>query len=96
MEGFRCLVSTSWIPIKKTITFTGQNDGGKTSALDALALLVDRKAEPDKRDYTIVHDGGSAVGKILVEGIFALSSDDRQVVATRRWTTARKTRVQPL
>lgn len=82
VEGFRCLVSTDWIPIKKTTIFTGQNDGGKTSALDALSMLLDKNSEPDESDYTITQDGASAVEKCIVEGIFALTFDDGQILGT--------------
>jgi len=75
-------VSTDWIPIKNTTVFTGQNDGGKTSALDALTLLLDKKAEPDKNDYSIVQDGVLPVEKIIAEGVFVLNSEERQILGT--------------
>ncbi len=82
VEGLRCLVNTGWIPIRNTTIFTGQNDGGKTSALDALTLLLDKKAEVDKRDYTVTLDSTAPVDKIVVEGGFILSEDDKRILAT--------------
>jgi hypothetical protein len=40
MEHFRCLYDTGWIPISDLTVLIGENDCGKTAALDALAILL--------------------------------------------------------
>jgi len=82
VEGFRSLASTDWIPITKTTIFTGQNDGGKTSALDALALLLEKKAVPDRRDFTITQGDEAPAEKMTIEGNFNLAEDDRKELQT--------------
>jgi putative ATP-dependent endonuclease of OLD family len=37
---FRCLYSTGWIPIRELTVLIGENDCGKTAALDGIAILL--------------------------------------------------------
>jgi putative ATP-dependent endonuclease of OLD family len=78
VEGFRCLAKTEWIPLSKITIFTGQNDAGKTSVLDSLAIFLDPKTQPDSEDYTIKNEGGDHVENVIMEGIFKLSSADKE------------------
>ncbi|MGD0423079.1 MAG: AAA family ATPase [Candidatus Bathyarchaeia archaeon] len=51
-QNFRSLANTGFIPINRITVLTGQNDGGKTSLLDAIAIFLDPKSQPDQGDYT--------------------------------------------
>lgn len=77
VEGFRCLRNIDWIDVKKLTIFTGQNDGGKTSALDALKIFLDRRARVEENDFTFV-DESNKCDKILIEGVFSLSSAEQE------------------
>jgi predicted ATP-dependent endonuclease of OLD family len=80
VEGFRCLANTEWIPLKKITIFTGQNDGGKTSVLDALAIFLDPKAKPDAADYRITDETGGRVEKVTMGGKFKLTLQEQQAL----------------
>jgi len=77
VEGFRCLENPEWIPLSKITIFTGQNDGGKTSVLDALAIFLDPKAQPDAEDYTIRNESGDRVESVRMDGLFKLSAEEQ-------------------
>ena len=53
VEGFRALANTAEIPIRSPTILTGGNDGGKSSALDALRFLLDGP-RPVEADYTLM------------------------------------------
>ena len=76
VEGFRCLKSIDWICLSKLTIFTGQNDGGKTSALDALKIFLDKRARVEENDFTFV-DENNKCDQILIEGIFTLSQAEQ-------------------
>jgi predicted ATP-dependent endonuclease of OLD family len=80
VEGFRCLGDTEWIPLKKTTIFTGQNDAGKTSVLDALDVFLNPKAEPEREDYTIRSASGERVENVTMKGLFTLNTNEREIL----------------
>lgn len=77
VEGFRCLESVDWVPIRKMIIFTGQNDGGKTSMLESMAYFLNPKSEPDPTDYTLVSEDGRRKDRIVTEGLFTVNESDK-------------------
>lgn len=40
LQHFRCLYDTDWMPLGELSVLIGENDSGKTAALDALAILL--------------------------------------------------------
>jgi energy-coupling factor transporter ATP-binding protein EcfA2 len=60
--GFRSLAECGPIPLSGNLTvLTGQNDGGKTSVLDAVAFLLS-ESRPDDRDHRSLEVPISIVG----------------------------------
>jgi predicted ATP-dependent endonuclease of OLD family len=76
VEGFRCLSSIDWILLSKFTIFTGQNDGGKTSALDALRIFLDRRVRVEENDFTFL-DENNKCDQVNIEGIFSLSQTEQ-------------------
>jgi len=77
VEGFRSLESVDWIPIRKMIIFTGQNDGGKTSMLESMAHFLNPNSEPDSADYTLISVDGKRKDRIITEGVFTINESDK-------------------
>jgi energy-coupling factor transporter ATP-binding protein EcfA2 len=77
VEGFRALGQTAAIPVRAPTILTGANDGGKTSALNALDFLLGGR-NPVEADFTA--EGPPAEGdteplraeRIVVTGEFSL------------------------
>jgi len=80
VEGFRCLEAVDWVPVRKMIIFTGQNDGGKTSMLESMAHFLNPKSEPDPADYTLISEDGRQKDRIVAEGLFTTSESDRALL----------------
>ena len=59
---------------------TGENDGGKTSTLNALEIFLDSKAAPDKSDYMKIDNFGNAEKKISMFGVFSLDSSEKTLI----------------
>jgi putative ATP-dependent endonuclease of the OLD family len=86
VEGFRALTNTDEIPVRSPTILTGGNDGGKSSALDALRFLLDgpRPVEPD---YTLIGPPQAGktepmrAAKIVVTGLF---EEDGELLHIRR------------
>lgn len=53
--GFKSLADVSMIPVRQPTIITGENDGGKSSALEALAFLLGERI-PTPEDYTRKQD----------------------------------------
>ncbi|MGA4544420.1 ATP-dependent nuclease [Uniformispora flossi] len=74
--GFRCLGEVRGIPISAPTILAGQNDGGKSAVLDALAFLLgEYRLVDDDRTYLVApgRDAGSKrCDETWVEGEFAL------------------------
>jgi len=77
VEGFRCLKNIEWIPLSDLAVFTGQNDGGKTSALDILQIFLERRQKPEENDYTLIAEN-ALCEKIIIEGVFELSREEKE------------------
>ncbi|MER5412575.1 AAA family ATPase [Streptomyces virginiae] len=79
VEGLRSLVSVPHIPVKSQTVVTGQNDGGKSTLLDALDFLISGKP---LSEHDISHLADSDLGdedselpranQVSVTGIFQL------------------------
>ena len=78
-KGFRSLNETDWIPINKLTVFTGQNDGGKSSVLEAIAIFLDPKKIPDADDYT-KDAAGNVVGQVTLAGEFLINDEERKTL----------------
>lgn len=79
-SNFRCLNTNSWIELKKTLKlsiFTGQNDGGKTSSLEALRIFLDKKSQVAREDFFKL-DGKSCSKEIRIEGVFELTPNEQE------------------
>lgn len=53
---YRCLHDTPWIPLKELTVFIGENDSGKTAALDGIAIVLGH-ANPADDDIAFKPDG---------------------------------------
>ncbi|MFI8997021.1 AAA family ATPase [Streptomyces sp. NPDC053542] len=79
VEGFRSLVSIPFVPINSQTIITGQNDGGKSTLLEALDFLISGK-EPSEYDLSQLADSEEVeeqqpitrVKQITVTGTFRL------------------------
>jgi predicted ATP-dependent endonuclease of OLD family len=83
-ENFRIIKEMDWIPIKKLMILTGENDGGKTSTLNALEIFLNPKGVPDKSDFMKVDNVGNTEEKISMYGIFSLDSNERALLDTQK------------
>ena len=94
VSGFRSLREISWIPINKLTVFTGQNDGGKTSLLEALTIFLNPKREPEPADYSS-DASGNTVTTITMEGAFQLNEDEISRLSTQKQTLTIKRSYSP-
>jgi predicted ATP-dependent endonuclease of OLD family len=61
---------------------TGQNDGGKTSLLDAISIFLDQKGQPEQTDYTFKLDStGEQEQTITLTAQFEISGGERTVLS---------------
>lgn len=86
VEGFRCLAEIKQVPVLRQTVLTGQNEGGKTALLDALAFLLEGTALSE-RDLTYLGEGEAEdadaparVAQAVVEGSFALRPQEQEVL----------------
>lgn len=79
-EGFRCLEKIDWIHQKSLSVYTGQNDGGKTSTIDAMDIFLNPRTKPENNDFTYMSEN-SQCDQILFEGIFKLSQQEQEELA---------------
>lgn len=82
VRGFKSLADVSAVPVRQPTIVTGENDGGKSSALEALAFLLGERI-PALEDYTRKQDAQGAavfrhVEEIVVSGEFSLSDTERE------------------
>jgi putative ATP-dependent endonuclease of OLD family len=52
VEHFRCLYRAEWIPFSELSIFTGENDGGKSTTLQALEVFLNPKKCPLHDDFS--------------------------------------------
>ncbi len=77
VRGFRSLADVADIPVGKPTILAGPNDGGKSSALDALAFLLDEHTcTDDDRSHWV--DDAEVAAKIEVIGHFALDAWEQE------------------
>ena len=80
VEGLRALFSTEEIPLQAPTILTGGNDGGKTTALNALAFLLGEWV-PGPEDYTklgVAEEGKTEVmgsERVAVTGNFSIDAE---------------------
>jgi predicted ATPase len=80
VEGLRALFDTDEIPLQAPTILTGGNDGGKTTALNALAFLLGEWM-PGAEDYTklgVAEEGETEVmqsQRVTVTGTFSLDAE---------------------
>lgn len=80
VSNFRCLNTNSWIELKNALKlsiFTGQNDGGKTSSLEALQVFLDRKSQVATEDFFKLN-GKKCCKEIRIKGVFDLSQSEKE------------------
>jgi hypothetical protein len=85
VQGFRSLADMIVIPVRSPTILTGENDGGKSSALEALGFLLNGQA-PASEDYSYKqrshgpNDTGeiSRVAEVVVTGEFSLSTAEQE------------------
>jgi|SRR5579862_3397414 len=79
VSGFKCLENIDWIPIKKLILFTGQNDGGKTSVIYCLKIFLGTKNKPQPSDFTLI--GPNQYSPLMsFEGKFELTDEEKALL----------------
>lgn len=90
VSGLRCLASTADIPVRRPTILTGANDGGKSTALEALSFLLGGAA-PGSTDRTIARVGdddapggldGDRFAEVRVSGNFQLTGAESVAVDT--------------
>lgn len=85
VSGFRALADTERIPVRSPTILTGGNDGGKTTAIDALRFLLGGPT-PVNEDYTQFGRVGAtgaeplSADMIVVQGTFTPDSTLREAV----------------
>ncbi len=67
IKGFKCFEDSLEIPIHKLTVFIGENDSGKSSVLDALELLLEKR-QVTESDYHEID--GVRLGEIEITGSF--------------------------
>jgi putative ATP-dependent endonuclease of the OLD family len=85
VQGFRSLADVPVIPVRQPSILTGENDGGKSSALEALAFLLSGPT-PAREDYSFKWGSRGAqdsaelprVAEVVVTGDFSLSSSEQE------------------
>jgi len=85
VQGFRSLANVSGIPARRPTILTGENDAGKSSALEALEFLLDGQS-PALEDYSFdgvfLNDGNgiARVSEVIVTGEFSLSPAEQEAL----------------
>lgn len=80
-NNYRSLVDTGMIPVNKITILTGQNDGGKTSLLDAISVFLDQKAQPEQTDYTFKPGStGEQEQAITLTAQLDISEDEKKIL----------------
>jgi putative ATP-dependent endonuclease of OLD family len=77
VRGFRSLHDVAGIPVGKPTILAGQNDGGKTSALHALAFLLNRYAATEADLTCVPGEPADAPQTMSVEGQFRTDEWER-------------------
>jgi putative ATP-dependent endonuclease of OLD family len=87
VQGFRCLADPGEVSLGRPTIITGPNDGGKTSLLLALAVLLNdqRVQEPDLTHALPDEEpptgrSNDRFAECRVEGVFELSSKEQEVL----------------
>lgn len=95
VKGLRSLADVSHIPVRKPTIVTGANDGGKSTALQALDFLLGGQ-RPSADDHTMVgpaEDGEDPLRheKVEVVGDFSLDQFDTEKLGLPSTVRARRT-----
>lgn len=85
IEHFRCLYSTDWIPFSSLAILTGENDGGKSSTINALELFLNPRGTPSGDDFSYTLEKGASEditheNEICLFARFELSDKEHQVI----------------
>jgi predicted ATP-dependent endonuclease of OLD family len=81
---FRCLHATDWIPLHDLTVLIGENDGGKTATLDALAAFFSGRGieESDFCFQTGKHEGEPPrESEIVLEALLSLTLEESAALA---------------
>lgn len=91
IRRFRCIYDLPYVSIKEGLTVVaGQNDGGKSSFLDAIAFLLGEKAL-DKKDLC---NQASEDECIEVEGVFSAGGETKAIRIRATWDLESKRKIQ--
>lgn len=85
VDHFRSLYQTDWITFSELSILTGQNDGGKSATLDALAIFLDPQRKPLENDYSL--SAGSSdekEGEITFTSMMEITEEEKSVL-TADW-----------
>jgi predicted ATP-dependent endonuclease of OLD family len=77
-RNFRCLLNPDWIPIRDLTVLIGENDGGKTTTLDAISLFLSSAKKPDPTDFCKL--GETSQSEIVLEGKFELQPSELELI----------------
>lgn len=79
-EGFRSLKQIPFVKISSNnlTIITGQNDGGKTSLIDALGFFTEKNKTPPSRDFFTNNQISSIA--VVFSGIFILSEEEKEKI----------------
>jgi len=75
--GFRSLSKIPLVKISKLSLITGQNDGGKSSLLTSIEMLLTPQMKPSEEDYRKV-DENISYYYAYFEGIFQLTQEEKE------------------
>lgn len=83
---FRCLHATKWIPFHDLTVLIGENDGGKTATLDALAAFFSGRGI-EESDFSLQpgqHEGEPPREcEITLEAVFRVAAEESSALAER-------------
>jgi len=77
IKNFRCLKEVRDIPIHNLTILIGENDSGKSSVLDALDIVLDKKKVPSSDDYYVC-EGQPHESEIAIEIIINYTGDEEK------------------
>lgn len=87
VQGFRSLADVPEIPVRRPTILTGENDGGKSSALEALRFLLngptpalDDHSFEESGSGTEYPDQGPRVAEVAVTGDFSLTAAEQAML----------------
>ena len=86
IKNFKCISDTGWLRIADVSMLVGENDSGKTSALEALSYLLG-SGRPSVDDITlskfdITNSGLPHEDELEIRGLFQLTDDERSTLSS--------------